>query len=402
MKPFPTLLAAALALAAACGSSTGPMPPPPPPPPPSPPPAPALVAQIPIPPQYGIHDTYLRDGFALACVWNTGLVIYDVGNGIRGGSPSNPVEVSRIVPSDDSVPGGPAVHSAWWFHNPVTGEGRYVFTSQEGPLSIPGASSGDVHVIDVSDLSHPREVAGYHMNADPSAGSHNFWMDEAAQVLYVAYYNGGVVALDVSGTLAGNLAGREIGRIKPLPSSFMWGVQLSGGSLYATDFLNGLYQLRLSGNGLAVVGGGPNVPERYTSDLWVSGSYAYTGTWGGVARNGVFGNVVKVWRLGAGGAPAIADSIVLDSVVTLNDVKGSEDGRLLAVSADKGEKAGLYLYSLSNPAHPVLVGQALVAAGIHTARVATIAGRRYVFAAKNPGTPVSPALLIYDVTGLVP
>jgi hypothetical protein len=182
----------------------------------------------------------------------------------------------------------------------------------------------------------------------------------------------------------------------------MWGVQLSGGSLYATDFLNGLYQLRLSGNGLAVVGGGPNVPERYTSDLWVSGSYAYTGTWGGVARNGVFGNVVKVWRLGAGGAPAIADSIVLDSVVTLNDVKGSEDGRLLAVSADKGEKAGLYLYSLSDPAHPVLVGEALVAAGIHTARVATIAGRRYVFAAKNPGTPVSPALLIYDVTGLVP
>ena len=144
-----------LALGAACGDS-GTAPPPPPPPPV---PAPFLVKEIPIPPQYGVHDTYIRDGIALVCAWNTGLIIYDVGNGVRGGSPSNPVEVSRIVPSDDSVPGGPAVHSAWWFHNPVTGEARYVFISQEGPLTIPGASSGDVHVIDVSDLSHPREVA---------------------------------------------------------------------------------------------------------------------------------------------------------------------------------------------------------------------------------------------------
>lgn len=27
--------------------------------------------------------------------------------------------------------------------------------------------------------------------------------------------------------------------------------------------------------------GGNNVPNRYSSDLWVHGSYAYTGTWGG-------------------------------------------------------------------------------------------------------------------------
>jgi hypothetical protein len=344
----------------------------------------------------------MRDGIAFACAWNTGLILYDVGNGIKGGSPSNPVEISRIVPSDDSVPGGPAVHSAWWFHNPVTGEARYVFVAQEGPLTIPAASSGDMHVIDVSDLSHPREVASYHINSDPSAGSHNFWMDEPAQVLYIAYYNAGVVALDVSGTLSGNLAGRELARIKPLPTSFMWGVQLSGGSLYATDFLNGLYQLRLSGNSFTIAGGGPNVPDRYTSDLWVSGSYAYTGTWGGAARNGVFGNAVKIWHLDAGGAPALADSIVLDGVVTVNDVKGSDDGKLLAVSADKGDKAGLYLYSLANPAHPSLVGEALIAGGVHTARVTQIGGRRYVFAAKNPGTPVAPALLIYDVTGLVP
>ena len=58
------------------------------------------VAEVAIPPSYGIHDTFVRDGLAFVCAWNTGLIIYDVGHGIRGGSPSAPVEVSRIVPLD--------------------------------------------------------------------------------------------------------------------------------------------------------------------------------------------------------------------------------------------------------------------------------------------------------------
>jgi len=41
----------------------------------------------------------------------------------------------------------------------------------------------------------------------------------------------GVVALDVSGTLSGNLAGRKIARIQPggSRSTSVWGVQLAGG-----------------------------------------------------------------------------------------------------------------------------------------------------------------------------
>jgi hypothetical protein len=358
--------------------------------------------EIAIPPQYGIHDTFIRDGIAFVCAWNTGLILYDVGSGLKGGSPSNPVEISRIVTSADSVPGGPAVHNAWWFHNPVTGERRYVFVGQEGPATIPVASQGDIHVVDVSDLAQPREVAHYHMNAAPSAGSHNFWMDEPAQVLYAAYYNGGVVALDVSGTLSGDLASREIARIKPTSDAFVWGIQLAGGSAYATDLLKGLYQLRLTGTTLSVAGGGGNVPDRYSTDVWVYGSHAYTGTWGGQPRNGVPGNVVKIWHLDSQGAPSLADSVLLDSVVTTNDVKGSADGRLLAVSGDKGAKAGLYVFDLADPLHPALLGEALIPAGVHTARVADIGGRRYVFAAKNPGDPAAPALLIYDVTDLVP
>ncbi len=362
-------------------------------------PAPPLVSATPIPPQYGIHDTYIRDGIAFVCAWNTGLILYDVGNGIKSGTPSTPVEISRIVTSANGLAGGATVHNAWWFQNPVTGEKRYVFVGQEGSASIPSFSTGDIHVVDVSDLAHPTEVAFYHMNVSPTAGTHNFWMDEPAQILYAAYYNGGVVALDVSGTLSGDLATREIARFKPAASNFMWGVQLFGGSLYAIDLINGFYQLRFANGAFSTVAGGGNVNERYSSDLWVNGQYAYTGTWGGAARGLVFGNALKIWRLGATGAPTLADSIIIADIQTVSDVKGSDDGKLLVVSAEKGASAGLYLFSLTDPAHPRLVARAVVPDGLHPAKVADINGKRYVFAAKNPGATVGPTWQIYDVTG---
>src|SRR5690606_31714107 len=37
-----------------------------------------LVAQVPIPPDYGIHDTHVRDGIAFVAAWNSGIWIYDV------------------------------------------------------------------------------------------------------------------------------------------------------------------------------------------------------------------------------------------------------------------------------------------------------------------------------------
>lgn len=202
----------------------------------------ALTASVPIPPAYGIHDTYVRDGLAFVFAWNTGLIIYDVGNGIRSGSPATPVEVGRLLTSDDGVQAGAAVHNGWWFHNPVTGEKRYLFIGQEGPAAIGTQSSGDIHVVDVSNLANPVEAGFYHLDG---AGTHNFWMDEGRQILYAAYYNGGVVALDVSGTLTGDLSNRLIARITPggAGDTYVWGVQLSGGSLYAIDMLSGLWQL---------------------------------------------------------------------------------------------------------------------------------------------------------------
>jgi hypothetical protein len=204
----------------------------------------ALAATVPVPADYGIHDTFVRDGLAFVFAWNTGVLIYDVGNGIRGGSPGSPVEVSRLVTAANGVPGGPAVHNGWWFHNPITSERRYLFIGQEGPAVVGSRASGDIHVVDVSDLANPREVAFFHL---AGAGTHNFWVDEPNQILYAAYYNAGVVAIDVSGVLQGDLADRLISRIQPGGSgdTFTWGVQLAGGSVYASDMLSGFWQLKL-------------------------------------------------------------------------------------------------------------------------------------------------------------
>lgn len=204
----------------------------------------ALAATVPVPADYGIHDTFVRDGLAFVFAWNTGVIIYDVGNGMRGGSPGSPVEVSRLVTSANGVPGGPAVHNGWWFHNPVTSERRYLFIGQEGPAVVGSQASGDIHVVDVSDLANPREVAFFHL---AGAGTHNFWVDEPNQILYAAYYNAGVVAIDVSGVLEGDLAERLISRIQPGGSgdTFTWGVQLAGASVYASDMLSGFWQLKL-------------------------------------------------------------------------------------------------------------------------------------------------------------
>ncbi|MBA2626792.1 MAG: Ig-like domain-containing protein [Gemmatimonadales bacterium] len=362
---------------------------------------PVLVNTVSVPANYGAHDTFVRDGYAFAFIWNSGLRIYDVGNGSRGGSPANPVLVSSFVTSAAGSTDGPNVHNGWWFHNPVTNEKRYLFVGQEGPARLFLSTTGDIHVVDVSNLSAPQEVAFYHYPSivGDSVGVHNFWMDEPNQILYAAFYNGGVVALDVSGTLSGDLAGRVIAQLRPggAGNTFTWGVQLANGSLYAIDMLSGLSQLRLQGNTLSKLSGGSNVPERYSSDLWVHGNYAYTGTWN--TRGGNAGNVLKVWQLSVSGAPTLVDSIKTVGISTVSDVEVTPDGRWLLFTAEGGAQGGLYLYSLADPAHPVFATKYIVSTGLHTGTFATINRRRYVFAAKNPA---SPAMMIFDVTAATP
>ena len=362
--------------------------------------APAVrVAEVAIPADYGIHDTFVRDGLAFVCAWNTGLIIYDVGHGIRGGSPSAPAEVSRIVPPQGAVSGFTgSIHNAWWFHNPVRGESRYVFLGQEGPGVIGSESRGDISVVDVSDLEHPQAVATFGL---AGSGTHNFWVDEPAQVLYAAYYNGGVVAIDVSGTLSGNLAARLISEVRPggPDSTYTWGVQVANGWVYASDMESGLWRLAPASAGMMVLGGGQNVLDRWTSDLWVSNPYAFTGTWGGVARRDSTGrlnpgNALKIWLLLPSGDPVLTDSLILGNVGTISDVEVSGDGQRLLLTTERGT-GGFSIYSLGNPEVPVLMATAAESSGLHTGTFARIGGRDFVFAARNPGNP---ALVVYDVT----
>jgi hypothetical protein len=196
-----------------------------------------------------VHDVFVRDGILMTALWNDGISIFDIGGGGKGGTIANPV----LIGSVRTIWG--TVHNRWWYRD-ASGTKRYAFVGQEGPGSIGFSSIGDIHVVDVSDLANPREVAFFSV---PGAGTHNFSMDEARGLLYAAYYNAGVRVLNVKGDLencdASMKSGdgrcdlgkmnREAGR-GLTDSSFpvyVWGVQLTGGKVYASDMLNGLWKL---------------------------------------------------------------------------------------------------------------------------------------------------------------
>jgi hypothetical protein len=199
-----------------------------------------------------LHDVQVIDGLAYLAYWRDGLVILDVGNGIKGGSPEHPQLVSNYRFNYDELYGAPwlsGAHAIYRYKN-------YVFVGDEvfpGIFSLASRERipvrGIVHVVDVSDLQNPKEVATYSV---PEAGAHNIWVFD--DVLYMGYYNGGARVLDVSGELRGELynQGREIAHIwsgdakgyRPnLP--FAWGAYPYKGLIYVNDVHSGLRVYRL-------------------------------------------------------------------------------------------------------------------------------------------------------------
>ena len=227
---------------------------------------PKEVAQWRTPRNFGdagrsLHDIDVQDGLLYASYWNDGLVILDVGNGIKGGSPSNPVLVSQykydlnFLYRDVEAVGGPGfirgTHTAWRHKN-------YVFIADEvfpaagvkgAKDAAAGRAYGRLQVIDVSDIANPRSVAYY----EPEFGGvHNVWV--AGDTLYMGAYNGGFRAFDVSGELRGDLRaqGREIGHLhtadmdgKVQNAAMTWGVVVKNGLAYVNDMYNGLWIVRI-------------------------------------------------------------------------------------------------------------------------------------------------------------
>jgi hypothetical protein len=210
-----------------------------------------------------VHDVDVKDGLAYLSYWNQGLVILDVGNGIKGGSPENPQLVSQhkydlnsLYRNVEAV-GGPGfirgTHTAWR-------AGNYVFVGDEVFSARPrstegggvvglGRAYGRLHVIDVSDIARPKEVAYY----EPSeGGSHNVWV--AGDTLYMGDYQGGLRVLDISGELKGDLQrqGREIAHVVTgdgdgtVPNAAnAWGAIYRNGLIYVPDINSGLWIVRV-------------------------------------------------------------------------------------------------------------------------------------------------------------
>lgn len=211
-----------------------------------------------------LHDIDIFDGLAYLSYWNDGLVILDVGNGIKGGSPTNPQLVSQYTYDLDDLyrnveaEGGPGyirgTHTAWRRR-----DGKYVFVGDEvfsfKPIGIGipgiglGKANGRLHVIDVSDLAHPREVAWF----EPTdGGSHNVWV--AGDTLYMGDYQGGLRILDISGDLRGDLLAqdREIAKFHTgdakgfVPNAAMtWGAFYVNGYVWSNDVFSGLWVVRV-------------------------------------------------------------------------------------------------------------------------------------------------------------
>ena len=202
-------------------------------------------------PAHGIHDVWVNEGVAFSSNWTDGVVAVDIGGGGRGGTPERPVELGRYA-----YPSG-WNHAAFPYRSHSTGK-FYLFAGDESfPYggyssdedSTPSRAAGWIHIIDWSDWDNPHEVARYQV---PEAGSHNLWVED--DVLYVAFYNGGLRVVDISGELMGDLykQGREIAMYVPhdpdgfiANSPFVWGPQPYKGHIFFTDWNTGLWAVKL-------------------------------------------------------------------------------------------------------------------------------------------------------------
>jgi len=187
-----------------------------------------------------LHDVWGDDrGYLYLSYWDDGLVILDAGAGTHGGTATQPVEVSRIAYGMGNT------HVAWRDRD-------YVFVGDEifGCAECTNGPRGYIHVIDVSDIDVPREVATFEV---PEAGAHNIWVED--ETLYIAYYQGGLRIVDVSGELRGDLyaQGRQIGWFPTsgaedeslTPNSpLAWGPQPFRGNVFVSDMNSGLWVLQ--------------------------------------------------------------------------------------------------------------------------------------------------------------
>jgi hypothetical protein len=212
-------------------------------------------------PNSRVHDVWVRDGIAYSSEWGTGVVAVDVGNGKYGGSISKPVLIATYPTTSG------ATHEIYPYVQKSTGK-TYLFlgdeimsrqgrvwegTNYRNTLGQPGGvaqtSAGYTHIVDFTDPKNPKNIAKYHQE---EFGSHDIIVED--DVMYQAYYDGGLRVVDVSGELLGNLAEqrREIAVFKAFDpngrtpnASFAMNAMPWKGHILFTDFNSGLWVAKL-------------------------------------------------------------------------------------------------------------------------------------------------------------
>lgn len=210
-------------------------------------------------PGHAIHDVWIEDGIAYSSNWGDGIVAMDIGSNINadmpgaGGSPENPKYLgSYTYPSGWN-------HAAFPFKSKSTGD-FYIAAGDEAfpyglNLNGPNRAAGWIHFVKFDGWDNPDEVARYQV---PEAGSHNYWIED--DVLYAAFYNGGLRVVDISGELLGNLydQGREIANFFPMDENaaipnapFTWGPQPYKGLIFLSDWNSGIWAVKLSDSAIS-------------------------------------------------------------------------------------------------------------------------------------------------------
>jgi hypothetical protein len=217
-------------------------------------------------PNSRVHDVWVHDGLAYTAEWETGVVVTDVGNGRYGGSIENPTFVTSFPLTTGST------HAVFPYFQESTGrfllivgdervqrnglawEGtgpdhRQQYDPETGQGGYPRATSGYTQIVDFTDPMNPVQVARYEAS---EYGTHNMWVED--DVLYQAYYEGGVRMVDISGDLMGNLytQGREMAVFKaydPLGyipnAAAAWGVMPWKGNIFFADINSGMWAVKM-------------------------------------------------------------------------------------------------------------------------------------------------------------
>lgn len=216
-----------------------------------------------------LHDVWVEDGLAYLAYWDDGLIILDVGRGIKGGSPQDPKFVGQYrYKTQWRGRSYGNTHAVFPYTNRAGRKfvvvGDEIFPDNAGRLleqRRPMVPGGYIHLVDVSNLEQPVEIAKYEV---AGAGAHNIWV--ANDTMYVAYYNGGLRAVDISGDPRGELRGtaRELAALPTTDAQafapndpFAMAPQYYRGLIYVADFNSGLWVTRLVPNRPAVAAVSP-------------------------------------------------------------------------------------------------------------------------------------------------